>query len=168
MNLKKLWCTIVKLPLLNRESNMHISQEGIALIKKFEGCELKAYLCPAQKWTIAYGRIKDVKEGDTCTQEQAEAWLEEELIEYEDYVKKLVTVSLEQNQFDALVCWTYNLGPTNLKDSTMLKLLNAGDYHTVPNQMKRWNKSNGEVLEGLVRRREAEALLFEGEAWETV
>ena len=147
---------------------MHISQEGIALIKKFEGCKLEAYLCPAQKWTIAYGRIKDVKEGDTCTQEQAEAWLEEELIEYEDYVKKLVTVSLEQNQFDALVCWTYNLGPTNLKDSTMLKLLNAGDYHTVPNQMKRWNKSNGEVLEGLVRRREAEALLFEGEAWETV
>ena len=135
---------------------MHISQEGIALIKKFEGCELEAYVCPAGKLTIGYGRI------------QAEAWLEEELIEYEDYVKKLVTVSLEQNQFDALVCWTYNLGPTNLNDSTMLKLLNAGDYHTVPNQMKRWNKSNGEVLEGLVRRREAEALLFEGEAWETV
>ena len=67
MNLKKLWCTIVKLPLLNRESNMHISQEGIALIKKFEGCELEAYVCPAGKLTIGYGRIKDVKEGDTCT-----------------------------------------------------------------------------------------------------
>ena len=87
MSLKKLWCTIEKLPLISRENNMHISQEGIALIKKFEGCKLEAYLCPAQKWTIAYGRIKDVKEGDTCTQEQAEAWLEEELIEYEDYVK---------------------------------------------------------------------------------
>ena len=55
MNLKKLWCTIVKLPLLNRESNMHISQEGIALIKKFEGCELEAYVCPAGKLTIGYG-----------------------------------------------------------------------------------------------------------------
>ena len=168
MNLKKLWFTIEKLLQMIKGSNMKISEEGKALIKKFEGCKLEAYLCPAERWTIAYGRIKNVKEGDTCTQEQAEAWLEEELIEYEDYVKKLVTVSLEQNQFDALVCWTYNLGPTNLNDSTMLKLLNAGDYHTVPNQMKRWNKSNGEVLEGLVRRREAEALLFEGEAWETV
>ena len=92
MNLKKLWCTIEKLPLLNRESNMHISQEGVALIKKFEGCELEAYVCPAGKLTIGYGRIKDVEEGDACTQEQAEAWLEEELIEYEDYVKKLVVV----------------------------------------------------------------------------
>ena len=168
MNLKKLWCTIEKLRLINRESNMHISKEGVALIKKYEGCELKAYLCPAGVLTIAYGRTKDVKENDICTYAQAEKWLEEELTEYEDYVKKLVKVSLEQNQFDALVCWTYNLGPTNLKKSTLLKLLNAGDYHTVPNQMKRWNKSNGEVLEGLVRRREAEALLFEGEAWETV
>ena len=147
---------------------MHISEEGIALIKKYEGCELEAYLCPAGRWTIGFGRIKDVAEGDTCTQEQAESWLLEALVEYEDYVKNLVKVNLDQSQFDALVCWTYNLGPTNLKESTMLKLLNAGDYHTVPNQMRRWNKSNGEVLEGLVRRREAEGLLFESKEWENV
>ncbi len=168
MNLKKLWSIIEKLPPLQRRTNMHISEEGIALIKKYEGCELEAYLCPAGRWTIGFGRIKDVAEGDTCTQEQAESWLLEELVEYEDYVKNLVKVNLDQSQFDALVCWTYNLGPTNLKESTMLKLLNAGDYHTVPNQMRRWNKSNGEVLEGLVRRREAEGLLFESKEWENV
>ena len=168
MNLKKLWSIIEKLPPLQRRTNMHISEEGIALIKKYEGCELEAYLCPAGRWTIGFGRIKDVAEGDTCTQEQAESWLVEELFEYEDYVKNLVKVNLDQSQFDALVCWTYNLGPTNLKESTMLKLLNAGDYHTVPNQMRRWNKSNGEVLEGLVRRREAEGLLFESKEWENV
>jgi len=168
MNLKKLWSTIEKLLQIIKGNNMHISKEGVALIKKFEGCELKAYVCPAGILTIAYGRTKNVKENDVCTYAQAEEWLEEELIEYEDYVKKLVKVSLDQSQFDALVCWTYNLGPTNLKKSTLLKLLNSGDYHTVPNQMKRWNKSNGEVLDGLIRRRESEAMLFQGQDWHEV
>jgi lysozyme len=106
--------------------------------------------------------------GDTCTQEQAEAWLEEELIEYENYVNEAVQVPLEQNQFDALVSWTYNLGPSNLNKSTMLKVLNASAYEDVPAQIKRWNKAGGKVLEGLVRRREAEALLFKGEDWSIV
>ena len=147
---------------------MEISQEGLSLIKKFEGCELESYKCAAGVWTIGYGSTKGVEEGMEISQERADMLLLEDVEVFEEAVSKLVEVPLEQNQFDALVCWTYNLGPTNLNDSTMLKLLNAGDYHTVPNQMKRWNKSNGEVLEGLVRRREAEALLFEGEAWETV
>ena len=168
MNLKKLWCTIVKLPLLNRESNMHISQEGIALIKKFEGCELEAYVCPAGKLTIGYGRIKDVKEGDTCTQEQAEKWLNEELVEYEEYVENLVEVPLSQCQFDALVAWTYNLGPSNLSSSTMLKCLNKTEFEKVPAEIKRWNKAGGEVLDGLIRRREAEAMLFQGQDWHEV
>ena len=103
---------------------MEISQEGISLIKKFEGCELEAYKCSAGKWTIAFGRTKDVKEGDTCTQEQAEEWLKEELPVYGAYVNSAVTVPLEQNEFDALVAWTYNLGPSNLNSSTMLKVLN--------------------------------------------
>jgi lysozyme len=66
------------------------------------------------------------------------------------------------------VSWTYNLGPTNLKSSTLLKRLNSGDMEDVPHQIRRWNKAGGEVLDGLVRRREAEALLFKGEAWENV
>ena len=79
---------------------------------------------------------------------------------------------MEQNQFDALVAWTFNLGPSNLASSTLLKVLNAKDYSGVPEQIKRWNKAtvNGErqVLEGLVRRREAESLLFEGKEWHEV
>jgi len=70
--------------------------------------------------------------------------------------------------FDALVSWTYNLGPTNLNASTMLKVLNSGNYDGVPEQIKRWNKAGGKVLEGLIRRREAEALLFEGKDWSEV
>lgn len=147
---------------------MKISKEGLALIKKFEGCELEAYQCAAGIWTIAYGRIKEVKEGHTCTQEQAEAWLDEELHEYQSYIDDMVEVDLEQCQFDALVSWVYNLGPSNLKSSTLLKVLNNSEYDEVPEQIKRWNKAGGKVLEGLVRRREAEALLFLGKSWNEV
>ena len=141
---------------------MKISKEGISLLKKFEGCKLEAYLDAVDVPTIAYGRTKEVQMGDTCTQQQAEDWLEEELVEYEGYVEKAVTVPLEQNQFDALVSWTYNLGPTNLKSSTLLKVLNAGYYEQVPDQIRRWNKAGGKELEGLTRRRTAEADLFSG------
>ena len=139
--------------------------EGLALIKKFEGCELKAYLCSAGVWTIGYGHTKDVVEGMEITQEQAEQMLVDELHEYESYINKYVTVALSQNQFDALVSWVYNLGPANLSASTMLKVLNSGEYEDVPAQMKRWNKAGGKVLEGLIRRREAEACLFVGKEW---
>tara|TARA_R100001377_G_scaffold35105_2_gene19367 strand:- start:2186 stop:2629 length:444 start_codon:yes stop_codon:yes gene_type:complete len=147
---------------------MKTSKEGISLLKKFEGCKLEAYLDAVDVPTIAYGRTKEVQMGDTCTQQQAEDWLEEELVEYEGYVEKAVTVPLEQNQFDALVSWTYNLGPSNLNKSTALKLLNMSEYDGVPAQLKRWNKAGGKVLDGLVRRREAEALLFKGQDWSTI
>ena len=144
---------------------MNISQEGIALIKRFEGCELEAYLDSVGIPTIAYGRIKNVEMGDTCTQEQAEKWLEEELPEYEGYINDMVKVELEQCQFDALCSWVYNLGPNNLKESTLLKVLNEGNYSSVPAEIKRWNKAGGKVLQGLMRRREADALLFENKEW---
>ena len=144
---------------------MNISQEGIALIKRVEGCELEAYLDSVGIPTIAYGRIKNVEMGDTCTQEQAEKWLEEELPEYEGYINDMVKVELEQCQFDALCSWVYNLGPNNLKESTLLKVLNEGNYSSVPAEIKRWNKAGGKVLQGLMRRREAEALLFENKEW---
>jgi len=147
------------------ENKMKISKEGIALIKKFEGCELEAYQDSVGVWTIGYGHTKDVEQGLKITQEEAEAMLETELLEYEGYVEALVDIGLSQNQFDALVCWTYNLGPTNLKNSTMLTVLNQARIEDVPYEMKRWNKAGGEVLQGLVRRREAEALLFEGKEW---
>jgi len=147
---------------------MKISKEGIALIKKFEGIELQAYQDSVGVWTIGYGHTKGVKEGDNISLKQAEAMLEEELVEYEGYINNMVELGLEQNQFDALVAWVYNLGPTNLRESTLLKVLNQGLFDEVPFEIKRWNKAGGQVLNGLVRRREAEALLFQGKAWEDV
>ena len=144
---------------------METSNEGISLIQKFEGCELEAYQCSAGVWTIGYGHTKDVIKGMTITKEEAEQMLVDELHEYENYINEYVTVALSQNQFDALVSWVYNLGPANLKVSTMLKVLNKGQYEEVPAQMKRWNKAGGKVLEGLIRRREAEACLFKGMEW---
>lgn len=147
---------------------MKISQEGISLIKKFEGCELEAYKCAAGVWTYGWGSTKGVKEGDKITQEEADKLLVEEMSEYEGYVNELVKVDLKQNEFDALVSWVYNLGPNNLSSSTLLQRLNNKDWDDVTNQIKRWNKAGGEVKQGLVRRREAEALLFEGKEWHEV
>jgi|TARA_R110000823_G_scaffold312576_1_gene439337 lysozyme len=144
---------------------MKISQEGLALIKKFEGCELEAYKCAAGVLTIGYGHTKGVTESMKITQSEAESMLVEELVEYEKAVLDAVTISIDQCMFDALVSWTYNLGPTNLRSSTMLTVLNKGEYDDVPAQIKRWNKANGKVLDGLIRRREAEALLFEAKDW---
>ena len=144
---------------------MKISQEGIDLIKHFEGCELESYRCSANVLTIGYGTTKNVVEGMKISQHQAEELLMKDLEEFEEYVEDLIDVPLEQNQFDALVAWTYNLGPTNLKTSTLRKVLNIGAYDDVAEQIKRWNKANGKVLKGLVRRRNAEAELFDGNDW---
>jgi len=147
---------------------MNISQEGLSLIKKFEGCEYNAYKCAAGVWTIGYGHTAGVKEGDLVTQQEADKILEEDMKEYEGYINDYVTVDLDQNQFDSLVSWVFNLGPANLRASTMLKVLNNKEYEEVPNQMKRWNKAAGKVLEGLIRRREAESLLFQDKEWHEV
>ena len=147
---------------------MDISQEGLSLIKKFEGCELEAYRCAANVLTIGYGSTKGVKEGDTITQEEADNLLLHEMNEYEGYINDMVEVNLEQHQFDAMVSCGFNLGPANLKASTLLKVLNSKDYDGVPMQIKRWNKAAGQVKQGLIRRREAEALLFEGKEWHEV
>lgn len=144
---------------------MQTSGEGIALIKKFEGCEIEAYQCSAKVWTIGYGHTRGVSEGATCTIEEAEKILVSDLKEFEKYVNDLVDIPLSQNQFDALVAWTFNLGPTNLKSSTLLSKLNENDVNDVPFQIRRWNKAGGKILDGLVRRREAEALLWLGEEW---
>jgi lysozyme len=144
---------------------METSQNGIDLIKHFEGCRLEPYLCSANVLTIGYGHTKDVVKDMHITEETAEVLLQQDLKEFEDNVDKLVTVDLNQNQFDALVSWTFNLGAGNLKSSTMLKVLNEEKYNEVPEQMQRWNKSAGVVNKGLVKRRGAEALLFASKAW---
>tara|TARA_R100000278_G_scaffold118130_1_gene98534 strand:- start:1127 stop:1591 length:465 start_codon:yes stop_codon:yes gene_type:complete len=154
---------------------MHISDEGINIIKHFEGCPTDeddncvAYQDAVGVWTIGFGHIKDVQEGDKWSKEKADFMLWRELEdEYESYINDYVHVPLVQCQFDALCSWVYNLGPANLKKSTLLKVLNNGEYDKVGEQIKRWNKAGGKVLQGLVRRREAEALLFEGKDWKNV
>ena len=139
---------------------MKVSQECIDLVKFFEGFEPRAYLCPANVWTIGYGRTKNVKEGDELTELQAERDLLEELDEFAEQVLNTVKISLDQNELDALTSWTYNLGVGNLQSSTLLKKLNSGDKNSVPSEMVRWNKAAGKVLAGLTRRREAEANLW--------
>ena len=144
----------------NEDEDVETSENGIELIKDFEGRRLVAYQDSVGVWTIGYGHTKTAHEDKLIIKSTADRLLAEDLVEFEKYVEKYVTVSLTQNQFDALVSWTFNLGPGNLKESTMLKKLNQGLYEEVPDEMRRWNKAGGKVLEGLIRRREAEAKLF--------
>ena len=157
--------------------NMKISQEGLSLIKKFEGCPIEnghavSYKCAAGVWTIGYGSTKyegkPVHGGMCITTQEAEDLLIHEMEEYEGYINDMVKTDLKQNEFDALVAWVFNLGPSNFNSSTLLQKINNKDWEDVPNQIKRWNKAGGKVLQGLIRRREAEALLFEGKDWEHV
>ena len=147
------------------ENKMIISIPGVELLTHFEGLKLEAYQDSVGVWTIGYGHTKGVVSGMKVTESQANNLLRTELIEYQNYINEMVNVELSQCQFDALVCWVYNLGPTNLRSSTLLKLLNQGDKFLVPEQIRRWNKAGGKVLKGLVRRREAEALMFAGRDW---
>lgn len=134
---------------------MKISQNGIDLIKKHEGCELEAYLCPSNVWTIGYGHIIGVTEGMTITQQQAEDFLREDLERYERYVSNNVPFDMTQDMFDALVSFTYNCGAGNLK--TLIKDRTA---EQVADAILLYNKGGGVVLQGLVKRRKDEQALF--------
>lgn len=139
---------------------MRTSQNGINLIKHFEGCKLSAYKCPSGVWTIGYGHTKGIKQGMKISQKQADNYLKDDLKTFEHCINKYVKVTINQNQFDALVSFTFNCGGGALKSSTLLKKLNKKDYSGAANELLRWNKSNGKVLAGLTRRREAEKALF--------
>lgn len=136
------------------------SQAGVNLIKSFEGCRLTAYQDSAGVWTIGYGHTSGVKKGMTITEAQAEAYLKGDLGTAENAVNGKVTYSIKQNQFDALVSFTYNVGSGNFGSSTLLKKLNQGDITGAANEFDKWNKAGGQVLEGLVRRRAAEKAMF--------
>jgi lysozyme len=137
---------------------------GKSLIKEFEGFRATAYLCPAGVWTVGYGttRIngKSVKEHTKITTQEADDLLEQDLKRFEDGIKKLVSVELTQNQFDALVSFVYNLGIGSLQKSTLLKKLNAGHFEEAANEFLKWDKADGKKLSGLTRRRTAERELF--------
>ena len=146
---------------------MEISDNGISLLKDFEGCSLTAYQDAAGVWTIGYGWTQPVDgipihEGMVITQEKAEELLREGVKQYEKPVNDNVLIDIEQHQFDALVCFTYNLGAANFISSTLLKKLNAGDFQVAADEFLRWNRAGGEVLFGLIRRRAYERDLFLG------
>jgi lysozyme len=142
---------------------MQMSQEGIdALLKKFEGCKLKAYRCPAGVCTIGYGHTSAagapaVTDGMVVTQQQCDDILRRDLVKYETAVYNMVEQPLTQHQFDVLVDFAYNAGVGNLKSSTLLKKVNAGQFDAVPAELMKWTKGGGKVLAGLVRRRQAES-----------
>lgn len=142
---------------------MKISQAGKDLIISFEGIRLEAYKCPAGVWTIGVGStVPAVHAGEVITKQQALARFDKDLTKFENAVDRLVKVPLTQNQFDALVSFTFNVGEGALAKSTLLKKLNAGDYDAVPTELMRWTKGGGRELPGLVRRRRAEAAMWRG------
>jgi lysozyme len=148
---------------------MQVSENGVALVKHFEGFQATAYLCPANVPTIGYGHTKSVMRSDvgkeTITEAEAAKMLVDDLAEFAQQVEAAVTVPLNQDQFDALCSFAYNLGVQALRSSTLLSRLNAGAYDSVPDQLMRWTHGGGQVLQGLVRRRTAEAKLWNSEAW---
>lgn len=138
------------------------SATGRALIKSFEGLSLRAYPDPGtggEPYTIGYGHTGGVGKNDVVTETRADELLERDLQRFEDAVSQLCPITT-QSQFDALVSFAFNLGEGNLKDSTLRRLHNEGDYAAAADQFARWNKAAGRVLPGLTRRRAAEAKLY--------
>lgn len=145
----------------------YINEAGLDIIKEFEGLRLIAYLCPNDVPTIGWGHTKTVLLEDVglknITEPDAEKLLRKDVSEAEAAVFRAVNVPTTDNQFSALVSWTFNLGAGNLRRSTMLKRINENQLEVVPFEMRRWNRSGGVVLAGLKRRRAAESKLFSEE-----
>jgi lysozyme len=140
--------------------------KGIPIIRKFEGLKLKAYLCPANVWTIGYGNTfyengSKVQEGDKITLERADKLLFFVVQKFEAEVKKLVKSDINENMLGGLTSFAFNVGAGNLAKSTLLKKVNANPNDaTIRDEFNRWTKAGGKVLNGLVTRRKAEADLY--------
>lgn len=150
-------------------NELKTSQKGIELIKKFEGCKLTAYRDSVGVWTIGFGHTKDVKADMVITAEQAEQFLKDDVVYFENGVNKLLKTlkaQVTQNQFDALISFAFNLGLGNLRKSTLAKKLyvmqqnDRNSVQDVADEFPRWNKAGGQVLTGLTHRRNAERALF--------
>lgn len=140
-------------------ANRKIGQAGLALIKQFEGCRLAAYQCSAGVWTIGYGHTAGVHKGMKIMQAQADAFLKQDIAKFEKYINNpsyvQFTDKLNQNQFDALVSFAFNLGQGNVK-----KLCVGRNINQIPSAMQQYCKAAGKTLPGLQRRRKAEAALY--------
>lgn len=136
-----------------------INAAGLQLIKEFEGLRLDAYICPAGVWTVGYGSTGEhVYPGQTITEPEAEELLRQDLWRFEDCVSSRVTVELTDMEYAALVSFSYNVGCGAFESSTLLRRLNAGEpkERVFNEELMRWTKANGQTLQGLVRRRQAE------------
>ena len=147
---------------------MKLGNNGFDLIKKFEGCKLKAYKCSANVWTIGWGSTFydtkgefPVKEGDTCTQDEADLLFLKTLQAFVNCVRNRVKLGISQNKFDAMVSLAYNIGCGAFSKSTLLKkvIANPNDP-SIGNSFLSWNKANKKVIKGLTNRRTAEATLY--------
>lgn len=150
---------------------LSLSNAGANLVKAFEGClkpigggRFVPYICPAGVLTIGWGHTNDhgrqFNRNSVWTQAECDAEFRSDMKRFEAAVRKYVTVPLKQYQFDALVSFTYNCGEGNLRKSTLLRKVNAGDFRGAASEFEKWTKGGGRVLAGLVRRRNSEALLF--------
>lgn len=157
---------------------MEMSENGLELLKQWEGFKLQEYKDSAGLPTIGVGHLITKSEQASgeivingipvqykngLTDQQVLDLLSQDVKPAEDAVNKGVTVALDQNQFDALVSFTFNVGTGAFNGSTLLKVLNQGQYDQVPDQLRRWNKAGGKVVQGLVNRRENEIKLWNGE-----
>lgn len=141
---------------------MKINSKGLELIKDAEGLRLESYKCPAGKWTIGYGHTgADVHEGMTITEAEAEKLLETDLKHFEHGVDVLTGPETSENQFGAMVSLAYNIGLGAFARSSVLTFHRKKFYDSAAMSFELWNKSNGKVLPGLKKRREAERDLYE-------
>ena len=139
----------------------HITQDGIDLIKRFEGFSSTVYICPAGYPTIGYGHlVRDHEKFEEISQEEAEALLRIDVESAERAVLRLIKVPLTDGQFDALVSFTYNLGSGALQCSTLRRKVNRQAHGEVPAQLVRWVWAGGRRLNGLVNRRNAEVVVY--------
>lgn len=143
---------------------MKCNDKGLALIKSFESCKLKAYPDPAtggDPWTCGWGSTgSDIKKGVVWTQEQADSRFLSDVSKFESKLKSLLKIDINDNQFSALISLMYNIGSGNLGKSTLLRLVNKRDFSGAAAQFVRWNKAGGKEMAGLTRRRNAEKDLF--------
>ena len=145
---------------------MKTNAAALDIITTFEGFSSVPYRCPAGVWTIGYGstrcpdRSRVTQDTPPLTREEALTWVRHELARMEYDVARLVRVPLTENQFGALVSFTYNVGSGNLKASTLRQKLNRGDVEGALREFPKWRRAGGKILLGLVRRREAEKQLF--------
>ena len=139
---------------------MQLGAKGKALIQSFESCRLQAYQDQRGIWSIGWGHTLGVVPYQTCTQADADGWFIDDMQTAVNAVNRTVDVALTQNQFDALVSFTFNVGQGSEAHSTLVRVLNAGDTAGAAEQFLVWNHTNGMVNVGLTRRRAAERALF--------